>query len=349
MTATAPTTPARLTSPTWDGPPPTIAALVSTFRRPAFLPELLAALAAQDLPADEYEIVIVDNGSGDGTWELLADLLAASPARVTAVRVEENHGPAKGRNAGMRAVRAPVVAITDDDCLPTPGWLRAMRTALAEPGVEVVQGTVHADPNDKDDMGPWDHTKWITTPTPFFETCNVGYVRSAFERVGGFDEDDPLLHPADGRAFGEDACLAWDVQASGGESRFVTDSLVHHRCIRSDYRHWLTEQAKVEGFPGLARRSGLVDRWLWKGAFLDRRTALFDLAVVGLGVAAAKRHPLPLLVTLPWARIRLREARRWARGDRSELPKLFTQFAVGDAVTLAKLAQGTVRYRKVVL
>jgi GT2 family glycosyltransferase len=337
------------TSATWDGPPPTIAALVSTFRRPAFLPELLAALAAQDLPPEEFEVVIVDNGSGDGTWDLLTELVAGSPMRVAAVPVVENHGPAKGRNAGMRAVRAPLVAITDDDCLPTPGWLRAMRDALAEPGVEVVQGKVHADPIDRGGMGPWDHTKWINRPTPFFETCNVGYVRAAFERVGGFDEDDPLLHPADGRAFGEDACLAWDVQASGGESRFVADSLVHHRCIPSTYRHWLTEQAKVAGFPGLARRSGLVDRWLWKGAFLDRRTAMFDLAVLGVATAGLKRHPLPLLAVVPWARIRWREAHRWSRGDRSKQPGLFAQYAVGDAVTLAKLAEGSVRYRKIVL
>ena len=96
-----------------------------------------------------------------------------------------------------------------------------MRDALGERGVEVVQGAVHAEPDGRDGMGPWDHTKWITTPTPFFETCNVGYSRAAVERVGGFDEDDPLLHPLDGRAFGEDACLAWDVQATGGEARFV--------------------------------------------------------------------------------------------------------------------------------
>lgn len=348
MSAT-PAVGSAVTSPSWDGPAPTIAALVSTFRRPAFLPGLLDALAAQDLPPEEFEVVVVDNGSNDGTWEQLVELVASAPVRAMAVRVEENHGPARGRNAGLRAVRAPLVAITDDDCLPTPGWLRAMRAALREPGVEVVQGTVHADPEGRGDMTPWDHTKWITEPTPFFETCNVGYARAAVERVGGFDEDDPLLHPADGRAFGEDACLAWDVQATGGRASFVADSLVHHRCIPSTYRRWLTEQAKVEGFPGLARRSALVDRWLWKGTFLDRRTAMFDLAVVGLAVAAATRRPLPLLAALPWTRIRAREARRWARGDRSRAAVLFAQFAVGDAITLAQLARGSIRYRKLVL
>jgi GT2 family glycosyltransferase len=338
-----------VTSPSWSGDAPTIAALVSTFRRAEFLPGLFAALEAQDVPRDQFEVIVVDNGSNDGTWEQLERAVTTSPLRMCAVKVDENHGPAKGRNAGATQVRAPLIAITDDDCMPTPGWLRGMRAALSEPGVEVVQGAVHADPAGRDAMGPWDHTKWITIPTPFFETCNVGYSRDAFERVGGFDEDDPLLHPPDGRAFGEDACLAWDVQNTGGKSRFVDNAVVHHRCIDSNYRHWLTEQAKVVGFPGLARRSRLVSDWLWKGVFLDRRTAAFDLGFLGTLTAFGSRKYWPLLAWLPWLRGRVKDARFWTRGDRKALPGLVARYAVGDAVTMAKLAEGSVRYKRVVL
>ena len=338
------------TSATWEGERPSIAALVATFRRPEFLPGLLAAFESQDLPRTDFELIVVDNGSGDGTWDLLEDLTRRSPMRVCAVRVPTNHGPGRGRNAGSdEASAAPLMAITDDDCLPTPGWLRAMREALSEPGVEVVQGAVHADPAGRDAMGPWDHTKWITVPTPFFETCNVGYRVAAFERVDGFDETDPLLHPPDGRAFGEDACLAWAVQASGGEARFINDALVHHRCIPGSYRRWLTEQAHVVGFPGLARRSELVRRWLWQGAFLDQRTAAFDLAVVGLAVAGVKRSPWPAIVALPWLRLRWKRARQLSTGGRAAALPLLGRLAVGDAVTVAKLVQGSVRYRRVVL
>src|SRR3546814_5240604 len=73
---------------------------------------------------------------------------------MSIVRVEENHGPAGGRNAGAAEVRAPLIAITDDDCLPTSGWLRNVRTAFAG-GADVVQGAVHADPAGVDSMGPW--------------------------------------------------------------------------------------------------------------------------------------------------------------------------------------------------
>lgn len=340
-----------VTSASWgDGPTPTVAALVSTYRRPEFLAELVACLEQQDLPAAEYEVVLVDNGSADdATWARLADLVAASPARVLALRLVANHGPAPGRNGGARQVRAPVFAITDDDCLPTSGWLRAMRDAFADDAVEVIQGRVHADPVHRDAMGPWDHTIWVTAPTPFFETCNVGYRRSAYERVGGFDETDPLLHPPSGRAFGEDACLAWEVQRTGGASAFVEGSVVHHRCIPGTYARWLADQRELVGFPGLARRSPLVARWLFGGVFLDRRSAAFDLAVLGVVAAVLTRHRWLAVTALPWARLRWRFARHLARGDRRDTASIAARLAWSDSVALAAMAKGSVKHRRILL
>ncbi len=338
-------------SATWAGPVPRIAALVSTYRRPEFLRELLGALESQDLAPEEYEVIIVDNGSGDGTWAELIELSTATPARLLAVRVSENQGPGPGRNAGAEHVRAPVIAITDDDCLPTSTWLAEVAAAFErDPELEVTQGAVHADPRAADHMGPWDHTKWIMVPTPFFETCNVAYRRMAFERVGGFDGSDPLLNPRSGRAFGEDACLAWSVVRSGGGSAFLDAAVVHHRCIEVPFGRWLRDIAHVHGFPGLARRSGLVDRWLWSRVFLSRTTAEFDLALVGVAATVlSRRRVWPALLALPWLRRRAREARNAAGGDRLELIRVLAGYGIGDLVMCARLAQGSVRYRKLVL
>lgn len=339
-----------VTSASWEAESsPSIAALVSTFTRGEYLPALMACLESQDLPPLDYEVVVVDNGSLDGTWERLTELVRRSPARVLALRLLENHGPAPGRNAGFRWVRAPLLAITDDDCLPTPGWLRAMRTALSIDGVEVVQGQVHADPATRGSMGPWDHTIWVTRPTPFYQTCNVGYRRAAYERVGGFDEDDPLLHPPSGRAFGEDACLAWEVQRTGGNAAFVEDSLVYHRCIPSTYERWLADQRELAGFPGLARRSPLVNRWLYQGLFLDRPSALFDLAVLGLAAGLATRHRWAAGASLPWLRTRWRFARRWTGTDRRATLALVARYGYADLVGLAAKLRGSVRHRRIVL
>jgi glycosyltransferase involved in cell wall biosynthesis len=337
-----------LTSRAWSGPPPTISAVISTFDRAGFLAELLGALEAQDLPGGEFEVVVVDNGSSDTTWEVLQDAVARTPLRLAAVRRAVNRGPAPGRNAGVAASRGPIVAITDDDCLPSPAWLREVRAAFAD-GTDVVQGTVQAEPAGHSVMGPWDHTIWVTAPTPFFETCNVAYRRTAFDRAGGFDEDDPLLHPPTGRAFGEDACLAWEVQRTGGGAGFASSALVHHRVIPSTYGRWLRDQRQLERFPGLARRSPLVARWLHFGVFLERRTMWFDLALVGLVAAAITRWPVLLVAVLPWGRSRWRASLRRVRGDRRAALAVLPRLAWADVVGFVAMARGSVRYRRLVI
>lgn len=347
--AVAPSVVDRATSAHWEGPPPAIAVLVATYGRSAYLADLLGCLAAQDLPRTDLEVIVVDNGSTDDTWAVLQELVAGTDLRAMALRIDHNRGPGPGRNAAAAEARAPIIAITDDDCLPTAAWLpNLVRAFAADPAVEVVQGAVHADPADAVAMGPWDHTKWIRRPTPFFETCNVAYRRAAFERVGGFDEDDPLLHPASGRAFGEDACLAWAVQRTGGTAAFAPDALVHHRCIPSDYRRWLADQRELAGFPGLARRSPLVASWLHRGVFLDRRSEQFDLAVAGLLAAALLRRRWPLVVSLPWVRRRWRDARRLADA-RHPAARVLGQLAWSDTVALAAMARGSLRHRRLVL
>ncbi len=330
----------------WDGPDPAVTVLVSTYKRPTYLRELVGRLEAQD--HDDFEVVLVDNGSGDDSFEVLRSIASTTPLRLAALRLERNGGPAGGRNAGAAHARGSILAITDDDCLPTPGWLTGVVEAFADPGVHVVQGRVEPDPRGRDELGPWDHTIWVLQPTPFFETCNVSYRRDAFVAAGGFDETDPLLHPPSGRAFGEDACLAWEVQRAGGRAGW-TEATVQHRCIPSTFDRWLADQRQLERFPGLARRSPLVARWLYRGIFLDRRSALFDLAVVGAVAAAAGRRPWPLLAAWPWLRLRWTTARRYTKGDREPAVGLLLRFALSDTVALASMVKGTIRYRRVLL
>jgi glycosyltransferase involved in cell wall biosynthesis len=339
---------ATCASARWEGPAPAITALISTYDRVAYLPELVTALEAQDRDPESFEVVLVDNGSTDGTWDELCRLVRATPLRALAVRVATNHGPAAGRNAGARASRAPLLAITDDDCLPTPGWLRNIELAFAG-GADVVQGCVHADPGGLAAMGPWDHTIWVTAPTPFFETSNVAYRRSAFDRAGGFDEDDPLLHPGSGRAFGEDAALAWEVQRTGGAAAFSAGALVHHRCVPSTYARFLSDQRHLGGFPGLARRSPLVARWLYLRLFLERRTALVDLGVAGVLAALVLRWWWPALLALPWLLARWGNARHRTHGDRSAAVGVHVRLLWADLVGLGALLWGSLRHRRPVL
>lgn len=347
MTHSRPSVVATETNDAWDGAVPTVSLLVATYQRPEYLAELLDALAAQTLEPGSFEVVVVDNGSTDDTWDRLVPLVHAIPVPAAAVRVSHNEGPAAGRNLGVEVTRADVIAITDDDCLPTATWASGMRDALVG-GASVVQGRVDPDPRTVADMGPWDHTKSIRNPTPFFETCNVGYRREAFLAAGGFDEDDPLLHPPSGRAFGEDACLAWTVISQGGESAWVPEAIVHHRCVPSTYGRWLADQRELAGFPGLARRSPLIADWLYRGIFLDRRSARFDLAVVSAAAALFARRPALALGTLPWLHWRAAAARSHSRYALEFLP-LLVRLGWSDTVALASMLKGSIRHRRVVL
>ena len=328
----------------WDGPEPDVACVVSTYRRPEHLDGLLESLARQDLGTGSFEVVIVDNGSVDATWDRLVAAAAATPLRLRVIRLNANRGPGGGRNAGFAHVRAPLVAITDDDCLPEPGWLGGL-LAVAASDVVVVQGrTLPERP-----PGPWDHTQHLEGPTPWFETCNVAYRHDALADVGGFDEADPLTARAGGgRAFGEDALLAHRLLARGGSAVFAPDAIVRHRVVPGRWRDHARGAAAMVGFPGLVDRLGAETAQLHRGVFLNPDRAVVDLAVVAVVVAGAAGRPWPLLATLPWAR------RRWPRavaaaGGRLGAVPVLAGIAVADAIGAGALAVGSVRHRRLVL
>lgn len=337
-------------SQTWEGgAEPAVSVVVSSFGRSGYLAELFDALEQQDLGYDAFEVVVVDNGSKDDTWATLQQLVARTPLRLLAVHLPENRGPGGGRNAGAGRARAPVIAITDDDCLPTPGWVRRVRDAFADGVVSVLQGRVEPRPEELAQAAPWDHTIWVTEPSPFFETCNVAYRRDGFDAVGGFDEDDPLFRPRSGRAFGEDAVLAWRILERGGAAAFADEAVVHHRCVPGTFLDHVRDVRHAAGFPGLAQRSPLVAEWLRGGLFLSGNSFAFDLGVLGVVASLGVRRPGPLLALAPWLWFRGTRAVRQAHGDLPRAAVVLAQFAAVDATILASLLEGSVRHRRLIL
>jgi glycosyltransferase involved in cell wall biosynthesis len=109
--------------------------IVPVYNTAPFLAGCIGALKHQDYDRDRYEILLVDNNSTDGS----ADILAA--ATGVTVLSETKQGSYAARNLGVRMARGEVIAFTDSDCLPEPGWLRAIDTAFADRGLQVVLGS----------------------------------------------------------------------------------------------------------------------------------------------------------------------------------------------------------------
>src|SRR4051794_40410455 len=95
--------------------------VVPTYRRPELLDRCLAALAAQDFPAESFELIVADDAASEATRRQVEGFAAGARPAIRYLAVIGRHGPAAARNVGWRAARGEVVAFTDDDCIPEPG------------------------------------------------------------------------------------------------------------------------------------------------------------------------------------------------------------------------------------
>lgn len=117
---------------------PDFSVVIPTYNRMDVLPEVLEALEAQE-DAPSHEIVVIDDGSTDGTAAFLAGRTFHVPARV---KSQPNSGPARARNLGVELAAGHHVAFLGDDTVPAPGWLAAHAEAherhRAEPRLAVI-------------------------------------------------------------------------------------------------------------------------------------------------------------------------------------------------------------------
>jgi glycosyltransferase involved in cell wall biosynthesis len=203
-----------------------VSVVVATHDRPHRLERLLRGLGAQELPPNQFEVIVVDDGSGPETAQVLADAARNGTLTLRTARNETAAGPAAARNVGWRIADAPLVAFTDDDCIPTRRWLSAaLELATAHPDA-IIQGATEPDPDELHDRSPMSHTVRQNRLGPSFETCNMFYPRAVLERMRGFDES---FGPA---SAGEDTDLAWRALDSGCTALFAPDALVLHAVER---------------------------------------------------------------------------------------------------------------------
>jgi GT2 family glycosyltransferase len=312
---------------------PEVSVVVATHRRETRLAFLLEALAGQTLEGGRFEVIVVRSDAPGPR---------AEPPAALDVRFLDGPavaGPAELRNIGWPAARAPLVAFTDDDCRPAPGWLTALAEAHAADPEAFLQGPTRPDPDEAPQLYGLARSQAIEGPTPWYETCNIAYPRALLERLGGFDE------VFDGG--GEDADLGLRAVESGARRQYVPDALVWHAvharhvwdAVR-DARRWHTIPLVVARHP--QQRGELELGLFWRAGHPRVLTALAG-AALGRG-----RPVLALAAAAPYLRHHIRGYGRGPRAAARALADLPARAAV-DLAGVAATARAAIRHRTAVL
>jgi glycosyltransferase involved in cell wall biosynthesis len=156
-----------------------------TYNRAALLERVLEACFDQTVPDDAYEVVLVDDGSTDGTGSVTEGARSRATCAFTVVQ-QPNRGLAAARNAGIARARGERIIFIDDDVLPLPNFVQEhLRSQAARPQAIVRGGAIEVD--NLDDLPPpvWSIMNYSGN---YFWTTNVSVPLATIRGIGGFDE-----------------------------------------------------------------------------------------------------------------------------------------------------------------
>lgn len=210
---------------------PLFSVIIVNYNGGAYLDRCLAALLGQDGP--DFEVILIDNGSRDGSLEGLPE-----DPRLSTIEAGENLGFAAANNRAARQARGDWLVTLNPDAFARPGWLRALqRATLRHPGVAMF-GSMQLmadDPARFDGAGDeysiygiayrarhGQPVRTVTEDYPVFGPCAAAaaYRRDVFEALQGFDERFFCYH--------EDVDLALRFRRAGHRCVQVGDAVVEH-------------------------------------------------------------------------------------------------------------------------
>ena len=122
---------------------PFVSIVIATRNRERLLTETLRSLIAQQWPRDQFEIIVADNGSTDGTHAVVESASASPDAPAVRYLYVAQPGKSYAVNAALElTTRADIIALTDDDVRPEPTWLASLCNAFDETGAHFVAGRI---------------------------------------------------------------------------------------------------------------------------------------------------------------------------------------------------------------
>jgi glycosyltransferase involved in cell wall biosynthesis len=241
-----------------------VSVVIPAYNAASTIGDTLNALMRQGQPSAKLETIVVDNGSNDGTLDIVRRFAGVSLLH------EDKRGPSAARNRGLRHATGDVVAHLDADTLPTRAWLRSIVAPFNDPQVMLAAGrTLIFDPATAVERyiagaGLYETERAITRlPFPFAPSLNMAVRRSAALAVDGWAEELMTAEDVDfshrilkrypsGIAFAADAVLFHRVRST--EPELVKLARTYGQGVARMYRRYDDEvrwdamkTAKVRG------------------------------------------------------------------------------------------------------
>lgn len=256
----------------------------------------LEALAVQRDPGVEWEILVLDNGSTDGTADWIRREIQPRLPRVRLIESPVNLGFCGGNNRLIAEAGGDAVAFLNNDTKPRPDWLAALVGALAAapPDVAAVSGKIIDWNGERLDFGrgvmtfdghafqldfrrPLDRARVPAAGEELLFACggNMLIRRESFLQAGGFDESY--------FAYLEDVDLGWRLWSGGERILFVPDAVVHHR------------SSATSDLLGLYNRGFLFERNAFLTAFKNYEAGLWERIMPALLLTVLSRTQTLLL------------------------------------------------------
>jgi len=202
--------------------------IVPVYNGEASIAGCLEALLRQDYPRSDYEVIVVDDGSTDGTADEVSRYTGSQSPAVRCVK-QANQGPAGARNHGAQAASGDILLFTDSDCSPEPDWISQMvGPLLADPGLAAVKGAYKTRQTSL--AARFAQLEFEERYFKLGQQGDIDFVDSyaaavrgdIFREVGGFDTSFPTAN-------NEDVEFSYRMARLGHRMAFNPRAIVYHR------------------------------------------------------------------------------------------------------------------------
>lgn len=213
---------------------PSVSVIIPTYKRKEYLKRCLDGLLVQNYPVSAWEIIVVDDAHEYEIAVIIREYSSHTPVPITYIYNNVSAGPAAARNKGWQHAKSRVIAFTDDDCIPSPEWLREGIEVLEAKHYDGVNGKVQVPLPEK----PTDYQKNIANlETAEFITANCFCLRNVLVKVKGFDERFSM-------AFREDSDLHFKLLKNNMRIGYAGKAIVVHPVRPAGFAKSLSEQKK---------------------------------------------------------------------------------------------------------